>query len=264
MSKSISFRFLAARPTHLPLRSTSLASRATQASHTRSNLHFHVPARQASQWGPRNPRRPPRYNRFSNVRTLWYTSPAFRYGIGATGAGVGVFYYANLEEVPISGRRRFNCFSSQFEEQLGQQSMQAVLQEFRGRVLPPNHPQSKMVNRVLQRLIPASGMEHLHWEVRVIDDPDQINAFVMPGGKVFVFSGILRICGGDDELAAVLGHEISHQLAHHNAEKLSQQVLLVALAGLAAWCFDVSGQVPKFILDLVLERPGSRKMEVRK
>lgn len=47
------------------------------------------------------------------------------------------------------------------------------------------------------------------------------NAFVIPGGKIFVFSGLLPIAKDEDGLAAVLGHEIGHQIARHTAEQLS-------------------------------------------
>jgi len=85
----------------------------------------------------------------------------------------------------------------------------------------------------------------------------------MPGrGKVFVYSGILPICGGEDGLAAVLGHEISHQLAHHTGEKLSGMVPVLILSFLLAYTFDTSTQLSQPLLDLVLSRPNSRKMEV--
>lgn len=91
-----------------------------------------------------------------------------------------MFYYVNLERVPISNRLRFNCVPATFEEQQGKQALQQIVQEYQGKVLPSYHPDSKIVNKVLKRLIPASGMENLEWEVNVIDDPEQ-NAFVLPG-----------------------------------------------------------------------------------
>lgn len=98
-----------------------------------------------------------------------------------------------------------------------------------------------MVNKVLARLIPAAGLEGQNWEVKVIDAPEQMNAFVLPGNKVFVFSGILPICAGEDGLAAVLGHEIAHNIAHHDSEKLSQRFYLIPLALLLTWTFDIAG-----------------------
>ena len=139
--------------------------------------------RSASQ-RPRGTHQRPRYQRFSNAQrlyNLWYTSPGFRYGVGALGVGGGFFYYTNLERVPVSGRLRFNCIPESFLEKRGQDGFQTIMQEFGSRVLPPTHPYSRLVNRVLQRLIPASGLDGLKWEVRVIDDPAQTNAFVLPG-----------------------------------------------------------------------------------
>lgn len=48
-------------------------------------------------------------------------------------------------------------------------------------------------------------------QVYVIDDPKTKNAFVLPGGKIFVFTGILPVSANDDGLATVLGHEVAHQ-----------------------------------------------------
>lgn len=219
-----------------------------------------TPVRPASQRGPRRTQ----YNRFGNAQTfysIWRASPNFRYGVGAFGVATGGFYYYYLEQVPITGRRRFNCVSLAREEASTKSSYQAVLQEYGREVLPPNHPHSKMVNKVLNRLIPAAGLEGQHWEVKVIDDPEQMNAFVWPGGKVLVFSGILPICAGEDGLAAVLGHEIAHNVAHHTSEKLSQRFYLIPLALALTWTFDISGQLSQFLLDFALKRPGSRKME---
>ncbi len=49
----------------------------------------------------------------------------------------------------------------------------------------------------------------------VIDEPGNVNAFVMPGGKVVVYTGLLRLLRKEDEIAAVLGHEVAHVLARH-------------------------------------------------
>src|SRR5262249_25352167 len=66
---------------------------------------------------------------------------------------------------------------------------------------------------------------HFEWEYAVIDDP-QINAFCLPAGKICVFGGLLRFVENDDQLAAVLSHEIAHALAHHASERLARQQLL--------------------------------------
>lgn len=97
---------------------------------------------------------------------------------------------------------------------------------------------------------------------------DEANAFVLPGGKVFVYSGILPITRNQHGLAAVLGHEIAHNLAQHHGERLSARIgsdiLLYALIILTA---PISGSIlgtqvlGNWLLDTVFGRPMSRKME---
>jgi len=76
------------------------------------------------------------------------------------------------------------------------------------------------------------------WSVKVIDDPETVNAFCMAGGKMAVFTGLIsQVEPTDDELAQVMGHEISHALASHSAEKMSVQLatgLAVAAVTVAA------------------------------
>ena len=122
-----------------------------------------------------------RFNRTQSIKYLWQSSPAFRYGVGASGVGTVGFIGYNIETVPVSGRRRFNWVSPAQEEEMGKQQYGQILQEFRGKILPRWHPHTMMVHRVLDRLIPASGLEGQEWEVHVIDDKEQMNAFVIPG-----------------------------------------------------------------------------------
>ncbi|KAK2000264.1 peptidase family M48 [Colletotrichum falcatum] len=179
------------------------------------------------------------------------------------------FIYYNIQTVPVSGRRRFNCYSEASINRLSDKQFKLVIDEIEsqgGRFLPSWDPRSQMVARVMRRLIPVSGLGGQEWEVRVIDDPHTLNAFVLPGGKVFVYSGILRLTRNEDGLAAVLGHEIAHNLAEHAGERMSSSILAnVLLGGL----FALSGMFPPAIIlaqylgltDLVFTRPMSRVQE---
>ncbi len=72
-----------------------------------------------------------------------------------------------------------------------------------------------------------------NWEVVVFKD-DNPNAFALPGGKMGVYTGMLKVAENQDQLAAVLGHEVGHVLAQHGNERISQQQLTnVALAAAA-------------------------------
>lgn len=99
------------------------------------------------------------------------------------------------------------------------------------------------VNNISQRLIAQVGVfrqdaTQWDWEVNV-EKNDQLNAYCMPGGKIMVFSGLVeKINATDDELAAVIGHEIAHALREHGRERMSQayvqQFGLQALAAFAS------------------------------
>jgi predicted Zn-dependent protease len=79
------------------------------------------------------------------------------------------------------------------------------------------------LERVGQAIVQASGRTDLAWEFVVFDQPE-INAFVLPNGKVGAFRGLMEFIADDDELAGVLGHEVGHVLARHPAERVSQQL----------------------------------------
>ena len=95
-----------------------------------------------------------------------------------------------------------------------------------------------MTNRLVERAIlyrPETAK--WNWQVNVVDDPEVVNASCMPGGKMVLYTGLInKIQPTDDELAQVMGHEISHALANHGVEKMSNQILgriAVAAVGVA-------------------------------
>jgi len=74
----------------------------------------------------------------------------------------------------------------------------------------------------------ANGLEseirNFSWQFNLVNE-DQVNAFCMPGGKIVVYTGLLKLMDSDDELAAVVGHEVAHAVAKHSNERMSQQML---------------------------------------
>ena len=63
------------------------------------------------------------------------------------------------------------------------------------------------------------------WEFAVIEDDKMVNAFCLPGGKVAVFTGILKHTKTDAGLATVMGHEIAHALQRHGVERMSRSII---------------------------------------
>src|SRR5262249_18850225 len=124
--------------------------------------------------------------------------------------------------------------SPQQELELGRKAYREILSHPReyGHVVPADRPECQRVRGIAERIIHAAAIEPLQreinlrkgyrfeWEVNVLDN-DQVNAFCLPGGKIGVFKGLLRVTENDDQIATVLSHEISHALAHHSSERLA-------------------------------------------
>jgi predicted Zn-dependent protease len=92
-----------------------------------------------------------------------------------------------------------------------------------------------------KRVAEASGQKNYKWEFYLIEDDKTPNAFVLPGGKVFVYTGILPFMSSDDELAAVVAHEVGHALALHGAERMSIGQLASVGGGLLQLGLGVKG-----------------------
>lgn len=88
--------------------------------------------------------------------------------------------------------------------------------------------QNDRVRRVASRLLQAAGLDSQRWEYAVFRD-DSVNAFALPGGYIGVNTGLLKVVKNDDQLAAVVGHEIAHNLANHAAERYSQSTVTSGL-----------------------------------
>jgi hypothetical protein len=206
------------RPTLRPLQTPFRASRISpQAVH--NNVFSRAYQQQRFSRGPQYKRFGAASGGISGLFFRWAARPTFYRDVGVLTAGAGGVYVFNLETVPVSGRRRFNIISPGLEEMLGKATVDQVKEQYQGQFLSDSDPRVRQVKKVLERLLPyaeGEGLKGMDWEVHVIDSPEQ-NAFVAPGGKVFVFTGILPLCENEDGIAAVLGHEIAHVVAHHTA-----------------------------------------------
>lgn len=222
-----------------------------------------------SSWGPyyqrfgRQSQRGKSWSNFGPVYRVQYAWRNYRTPIVAAGATGGAVYVYNLEEVPITHRRRFNIIPPAVEKSVGAQAYDQILQQYKGRILPPDHPYTQVVAKVVERLLPAtSGLAGDEWRVHVIDSPQEQNAFVMPGGKVFVFTGILPICRDENGLASVLAHEIAHTVAHHTAERMSREAFVFLGTALISLIFDVSGGFGNGVSNLFFSLPNTRTQEL--
>jgi predicted Zn-dependent protease len=136
------------------------------------------------------------------------------------------------------------------EEQVDQQSAQqyaALLDQARekGALVPPNDPRVQRLRAIAGRIIPVTPRwnpkaKQWKWQVNLLDS-SQVNAFCMPGGRIAFYTGIVdKLKLTDDEIAAVMGHEIAHALREHAIEQMGKSgatSLAARLGGaaLSAW-----------------------------
>jgi predicted Zn-dependent protease len=133
-----------------------------------------------------------------------------------------------------------------------------------------NDPKLKArVERITGRLIAQAIVmrpetKNWEWSIRIIDDPETVNAWAMAGGKMALYTGLIeKVEPTDDELAQVLGHEISHALAKHTAEKMSVAMATQLGVMAVAASTDKQGAVAGAVVaaQLAVTLPNSRSAE---
>lgn len=136
-------------------------------------------------------------------------------------------------------------------------------------ILDKDAVQLKRVQAITQRLIPHTAVFRPDalkwpWEVHVISI-DQVNAWCMPSGKMAMYTGLIqKLNATDDEIAAVMGHEIAHALREHARERISRQMGTQMTIGIVGALFGVGqmGQgIAGTVADVTLNLPNSRLHE---
>ncbi|KAJ1478730.1 peptidase family M48-domain-containing protein [Baffinella frigidus] len=173
-----------------------------------------------------------------------------------------IYYLTHLEQAPYTGRWRMIDISKEKELEMGRISYQQALQQAQRRghaILPPNHPSSKLVRKIGDRIAAATQLD-FPWEFTVVHSP-QVNAFCSPGGKVVVYSGLLQLFNHNEEaVAAVLAHEVGHAVARHGVEQLGFANILLALEFAASLAFNARFAT-SMLVTLGGRLPYSRKLE---
>ncbi len=167
---------------------------------------------------------------------------------------------AACQTVPYTERRQVLLLSEDEENKMGLD----VYKEIVGKAKVSTDPAAnELVTRVGRRIAQATGKNYT-WEFKVIDDPKTANAFALPGGKVAVYTGILPITKDEAGLAAVLGHEISHVIARHNGERVSEQMVAQGLVGIGGSVVGLDQKTSEAIGGLFINTlllPFSRQQE---
>lgn len=139
---------------------------------------------------------------------------------------------ASCATAPYTHRSQFIVVPESYELRLGADSYHQVLSK---ETIVHDPAITEPVRDVGERIARVADKPDYQWEFRVIADPEQVNAFALPGGKVAVYTGLFPVAYDTAGLAAVLGHEVGHAIAHHGAERMSQGILYqITATGLSA------------------------------
>ena len=130
---------------------------------------------------------------------------------GCLGAGC-----MTLEGEPFN----INILSTPQEIELGQQLSTEI--EKQEKVSQDAELQA-YVREIGERLERVATRQDVPYIFTVIDAPDTINAFALPGGHMYIYTGLLKMCENEAELASVMGHEMAHVAAHHHGEAMTKQ-----------------------------------------
>ncbi len=139
---------------------------------------------------------------------------------------------------PATGRSQFNTMSTSQEIAHGEKAAPEFRDQYGGEI--PSQAIREYVSNLGQRLAEVSERPDLPWEFFVVDS-QVINAFALPGGKVFVSRGLVEKLDSEAQLAGVLGHEVGHVTAQHIGQQMSQALIVQGLAigvGVAAQSSD--------------------------
>ena len=170
-----------------------------------------------------------------------------------------------------TGRRQLMLVSEDSAIAASKQAYVEMLKPYAQKGKIDNNPAMKdRVYRITGRLIAQAikvrpETKDWDWSIKIIDDPETVNAWAMAGGKMALYSGlVLKLKPTDDELAQVLGHEIAHALAKHSAEKMSVTMassIGVVAVGVAADRKGLALTGAALAAALAVQKPNSRAAE---
>lgn len=141
---------------------------------------------------------------------------------------------------PYTERKQLIIIPESQELAMGNSAAKEILATAK---LSRNPQQLAAVGRVGAKVAAASDSKTMQWEFHVIDDEATPNAFCLPGGKIFVYSGLFKYMQDDAQLATVISHEVGHALARHGAERATLEI--GAQVGGAILNFVLSDEDPR-------------------
>jgi predicted Zn-dependent protease len=171
--------------------------------------------------------------------------------------------------VGVDRQQRMMLSSQEVNAEAAKAYAQMMADAQKKSMLDKDPAQVARVKAIINRLIPQTAAfrddaPKWAWEAHVLTT-DEVNAWCMPGGKIAVYTGLInKLQATDDELAAVIGHEIGHALREHTREQMSQQAITqtgIGLAGALLGIGDLGQSLAGAVANVTLQLPKSRGME---
>ncbi|MGH8742542.1 MAG: M48 family metallopeptidase [Burkholderiales bacterium] len=172
--------------------------------------------------------------------------------------------------VGVDREQRMMVSSEDVQASSTKQYAQMMAEAKKKGVLDRDAAQLQRVQAITKRLVAQAGAfrpdaAKWPWEVHVVSI-DEVNAWCMPGGKMAIYTGLLqKLSATDEEIAAVMGHEISHALREHARERLSRQMgtqMAVGIAGALFGIGELGQNLGNMVADVTLNLPNSRTHEI--
>jgi beta-barrel assembly-enhancing protease len=167
-----------------------------------------------------------------------------------------VSYYMKTQVNPVTGENQKVSLTVDQEIMLGLQSAPEMMKEFGGKY--PDEKTQNYIKQIGGRVVSSSSAEDspYQFDFHLLADDKTVNAFALPGGQIFITMGLFKRLKTEDQIAAVLAHEIGHVINRHGAEHLAKQELTQGLIQATDIATGDPGMLQRFIGSMVNMKYG--------
>lgn len=136
-----------------------------------------------------------------------------------------ISYCGSKEFNPVTGEKQYIGLTTRQEIALGLRAVPEMIQKYGG--LHPDQEYQNHIDKVGFKLVRSSQAKDTQWqfEFHLLKDSKTINAFALPGGQIFITTGLYSLFSNESQLAAVLAHEIAHVVARHTSQHIAKSKL---------------------------------------
>lgn len=150
----------------------------------------------------------------------------------------------------------FNLFTPEQDIELGKQVSKQIENDPKQFPILPEYGNEEVyryIRNITNKILNSGKVRYkdqFAWEVKIIDDPETLNAFAAPGGYIYVYTGLIKFLDSEDQLAGVMGHEIAHADLRHSTRQMTKVYGISALLAIATGRAD-PGMLEQIALGLI-------------